>query len=201
MKKLFLAPVLVVGLLAGSALPAGAWWWKPEPKQTIAEIVAESGGEFDRNPYDYDMLLNAAQAAGLVDALADPHADLTLFAPNDRAFIKLAQDFGYEGRDEAGAFDAIVGALTDLGGGDPIPVLTDVLLYHVAGESLNPFQVLFSRSIDTLQGESFHVRGIRLVDNEPDLRDPLLNIFDLDNKATNGVVHGIWRVLIPVDLP
>ena len=44
----------------------------------------------------------------------------------------------------------IVDALTQLGGGDPIPVLTDVLLYHVAPTSLSPVQVIFSPSIDTL---------------------------------------------------
>ena len=48
---------------------------------TITELVAKSGGEFDRNTRDFDILLNAVLAAGLEDALAEPNADLTVFGP------------------------------------------------------------------------------------------------------------------------
>jgi hypothetical protein len=41
---------------------------------------------------------------------------------------------------------------------------------------------------------------VTLVDNEPDLRNPFLVTRDLDNFASNGVWHGISRVLIPIDL-
>lgn len=49
--------------------------------QTITEIVAASGDGFDRNPFDYDILLTAVGAAGLADALNNPKDDLTVFAP------------------------------------------------------------------------------------------------------------------------
>ena len=39
--------------------------------------------------------------AGLVDALADPHAALTVFAPTDAAFVSLARDLGFTGTTEA----------------------------------------------------------------------------------------------------
>ena len=48
---------------------------------------------------------------------------LPFLGPNDRAFIRFAQDLGFAGQDEAGAYDFIVGVLTDLGGGNPLPVL------------------------------------------------------------------------------
>ena len=117
---------------------------------TIAEIVSQSGGEFDRNGRDFDILLNAVVTAGLDGVLNDPSVDLTVFAPTDRAFIYLARDLGYGGRDEAGAFEFIVDALTGLGGGNPIPVLTDILTYHVTGGSLNDVAVARSESIVTL---------------------------------------------------
>jgi hypothetical protein len=41
---------------------------------------------------------------------------------------------------------------------------------------------------------------VALVDNEPDLRNPRLIRRDLDNRASNGIWHGIDRVLIPIDL-
>ena len=168
--------------------------------RTITQIVARSGGTFDSNPFDYDMLLNAVLAADLAEALNNPNDNLTLFAPNDLAFIRLARDLGYDGFDEEGAFGFIVEALTDIGGGNPIPVLTNVLLYHVAPERLGAISVLFSSEIDTLlDGAVIRPFFFTLRDNEPDLRDP--NVFIPFNvRASNGVVHTINRVLIPVDL-
>jgi uncharacterized surface protein with fasciclin (FAS1) repeats len=175
----------------------------PVHGQTITDIVSSSGspGEFDRNPFDYDILLTAVVAADLAEALADPTIDVTVFAPNDLAFIRTARDLGYRGFSEEGAWNFLVGALTELGGdGGPIPVLTQILLYHVAPERLGPFQVIFSREITTLQGGVIRPRIFRLRDNEPDLSDPYL-FFPLDVQAENGVIHTINRVLIPIDIP
>ncbi|MHC5064692.1 MAG: fasciclin domain-containing protein [Planctomycetota bacterium] len=172
-----------------------------ETLPTLAEIALMSGGEFDNNSRDFDILLNAVQVAdpSILEALSDPANDLTLFAPNDRAFIRLARDFGYRGKDEEEAFNAIVDVLTDIGNGDPIPTLNEVLLYHVVGESLKPFQVIFSRSLTTLQGGEIRPFFFILRDNEPDLRNPWLT-WPLNVKASNGILHAISRVLIPVDL-
>ena len=172
---------------------------------TITDIVAKSGGEFDNKKRDYDILLNAVVAADLADALADPDAELTVFAPNDGAFYRLARDLGYKGGyDETAVFDFIVAALTDLGGGDPIPVLTDILLYHVVAGDVRPidliFSTIFASPIETLLGETFQPFFFWLIDNEPDLRNPNVT-FPLNIMATNGRIHTINRVLIPVDLP
>ena len=56
---------------------------------TFTDIVAASGA-FDTNGADFDLLLKAVQTTGLAGALANPTADLTVFAPNDAAFLKLA---------------------------------------------------------------------------------------------------------------
>jgi serralysin len=171
---------------------------------TITDFVAASGGTFDSNRLDYDILLNAVVAADLGGALANPEADLTLFAPNDAAFIRLARDLGYAGFAEDGAWNFLVAALTDLGGGDPIPVLTQVLLYHVAPESLGVGEVIAAGfgggTITTLQGGAITPQGTRLIDNEPDLADARL-FAPLQVRLDNGVVHTITSVLIPIDLP
>ena len=123
MRKLFLAPILAVGVLVAAVAPAGVWT-SSTPPPTIAQIVAKSGGTFDSNHYDYDILFTAVKAAGLVDALNNPSSKLTVFAPNDMAFIRTARDFGYTGWDEAGAFNAIAGVLGTLdpnGKGRPDP--------------------------------------------------------------------------------
>src|SRR5690606_8310685 len=94
--------------------------WQPASAQTITEIVARSGGTFDRNLLDYDILLNAVITADLADVLDDPNSDVTVFAPNDLGFILTARDLGYRGFSEQGAWEFLVEALTELGGGDPI---------------------------------------------------------------------------------
>ena len=171
-------------------------------KSTIAEIVAKSGGEFDSNNQDFDILFQALEAAGLTDAVADPASDLTVFAPTDAAFIKLAQDLGYQGNDETGAYNAIVGALTELGNGDPIPVLQDVLKYHVSAGAKTLNEVKGANSVNTLlDGAKVTPNGNTLGDKEPDLADPKF-VNGLTNvEASNGIIQGIDRVLLPLDLP
>lgn len=165
---------------------------------TITEIVADSGSGFDNNAGDFDILLAAVTTAGLAGVLNDPDLDLTVFAPTDGAFVGLSTALGYDGTDEAGAWTYLVESLTLLGGGDPIPLLTQVLTYHVSGESLQSSQVLSALTIPTLQGGDLGVSGTMLVDAEPDVADP--SIVGVDIQAANGIIHVIDGVLLPADL-
>lgn len=167
---------------------------------TITGIVAASGPGFDDNGSDFDILLTAVQTAGLAGALDDPAADLTVFAPTDDAFVGLATTLGYDGTSEDGAWSYLVDALTLLGkGGDPVPLLTDILTYHVAPQSLQSSQVLSSTEIPTLLGASLGVDGTTLVDADPSVPDPSITAVDI--VASNGIVHVLDGVLLPADLP
>ncbi len=173
--------------------------------QTITDIVSASGGEFDNDRNDFDILLTAVVAADLAGTLATPDLGVTVFAPTDRAFIRLARDLGFEGNDEEGAWNFLVAALTDLAeDGDPIPVLTNVLLYHVAPGNITRFGLIlrtfFGSDITTLlDGATFRPFFFWLIDNDPDIRNPRV-IAPRNLEASNGLIQGINRVLVPLDL-
>jgi len=165
---------------------------------TITGLVAQSG-TFDSNGADFDLLLAAVQAAGLGATLNNPNADLTVFAPNDAAFLSLATTLGFAGTGESAAFTYIVDALTLLSGGtSPIPLLTDILSYHVLPESLQASQIRGQSALETLLGVDLGVSGTTLIDADPDLVNPRLIATDI--QTANGVVHVIDRVLIPANI-
>jgi uncharacterized surface protein with fasciclin (FAS1) repeats len=177
-----------------------------QPAGTVVDVAvaASGGGAFDGNETDYDVLVQAVLAAGLADALGDPEAKWTVFAPDDRAFKRLAADLaGVQPASEQAAFEAIAGVLASLDpNGDPIPLLREVLLYHVVGgKALKVTKVLGSRELTMANEGTVRVRGLKLVDREPDLRNPKLKRAASDIAASNGIIHTLDRVLIPADLP
>ena len=166
---------------------------------SITGLVAASGDGPDQDNTDFDLLLAAVQTAGLADTLDTAGLDATVFAPNDAAFIALANDLGYTGTDEAEALTAIVETLTALGSGNPLPLLTAILTYHVSPGAAQLSQVAGLNEVATLQGGTIGIDGTTLVDAEPDLADP--NLVATDIQVSNGIVHVIDRVLLPVDIP
>jgi uncharacterized surface protein with fasciclin (FAS1) repeats len=168
---------------------------------SIAGELAKSGAGFDDNGKDFDILNAALEAAGLAAALDDTSSHLTLFAPTDDAFVGLAQAFGFSGDGEEEAFGAIVDVLTEAGRGDPIPLLTDILTYHVAPGRLAAEDVVAAESVDTLSGEAVTPDGTVLGDLDPSVPDPEVIVARADLPATNGLIHAIDGVLLPVDAP
>ncbi|WP_158291854.1 fasciclin domain-containing protein [Paracraurococcus ruber] len=172
------------------------------PPPSIADVIAGSGNGFDFNREDFDILKAALGVAGLTAALDDPEASLTLFAPTDAAFLRLAHDLGYTGRDEAEALDTIVQGLAALDpNGDPLPLLTTVLTYHVAPEALTAKEIREAPEITTLSGLTIEPFGSRLVDLDPTLPDAQLLRGRADLAAGNGFIQAIDRVLLPANIP
>jgi uncharacterized surface protein with fasciclin (FAS1) repeats len=207
-KKRFAAGVAAVAAAASVfatsfAAPAGARQAPDGPAPTIADVVAQSGSGFDQRAGDYDVLLAALQAADLVETLDTPGLDVTVWAPKDRAFVRTARDLGFTGlaTDEEGAWNFLVAALTDIGGGDPIPVLTTVLKYHVTPDARGVRRVLPAERFPTLARIPIgHAPGSDVLrDRDPDFINPRL-VDPLNIWTSNGVIHSINRVLLPVDL-
>lgn len=189
--------VIAAAALALTAAPAQAWGGSggsTAPKGTIVDVAvaASGGGTPDSNPWDYDILVQAVVATGLDSALADTSTKYTVFAPNDRAFLRLVTDLtGTRPESEAAALETIVGAFTP-------EQITDILLYHVvAGKKLGPIKVLTSKSLTMANGGIVKPRGLTLRDETPSLKDPRLVLWGLNIQASNGVIHTIDRVLVP----
>ena len=154
-----------------------------------------------RNWYDYDILFAAVLLdETLVPAVTDAATEVTLFAPNDRAFQLLAFDLtGHWFRTEAEVLDAIVGAVV---AGDVD--LTNVLTYHVVGARVERRDVPLNTPVETLNGDTITFRSrffgflVELEDSVDAFRNPFLVRTDIN--AGKSVIHSISRVLIPANV-
>ncbi len=141
---------------------------------SLADVVAGD----DR----FTTLLAAVEAAGLTDTLADPDAELTVFAPTNEAF------------------EAALSAL-DLTAEELLaaPDLDSILTYHVLPEVVMSADIIAAGTeaivVDTVQGESLTIT----VTDSGDVRflDAGGTVIEADVMASNGVIHVIDVVLLP----
>ncbi len=134
------------------------------PAGTIVEVAQAAG--------DFETLLAAADAAGLVGALSG-EGPLTVFAPTDAAFDALPE----------GALDALL-ADTD--------ELAAVLSYHVVADAIASSEINDGDDVDTLLGPWL---DISIADGEVSVGDARVVMTDIE--ASNGVIHVIDSVLLP----
>ena len=189
---------------------------KVDPKTlSIADVLlADDAGSgqanvLDRNWRDYDLLTAAVLAVGasdLVPAAANKSAALTVLAPNDQAFRLLAHDLTKKPmRNEQQVLDALLAVEAAAPG-----TIKAVLSYHIVPAKLGPAAVLASDnvSVTSLGGGTFTVDVInrraafvQFVDGDPNARNAFLNKINVGGgELANGFVHGVDRVLRPLDL-
>ncbi len=182
----------------------------PAATPTIADVLlSDAAGDkdgFDHNSRDYDIVTQAVLAfPDLTAAAANKDAELTVFAPNDYAFRMLVWDLTKKWyRTEAQTFAALVEAAG-------LPTIKTVLTYHIVPKAI-PASVAITADgaeLDTLQGGKITVdviggkkwKAIKLIDLDTNDRNPWVVQTDIGGKLENGYIHGISRVLRPVDLP
>jgi hypothetical protein len=199
---------------SGAALAAPAATAAPTGTTPLSDVLLADGDTFDSNKWDYDIVTQAALT--VIDAtggdtdvalLTQGDVALTAFIPRDVAFYRLVKDLtGSWPSSEKDAF-AVVASLG-------VETVEKVLLYHVVpGGPIDSAAALGAdgaRLATADGGNTFKVNviirpkgsfGIKLVDNDPDLRNPWVIKTQLDINAGNKqLAHGISRVLIPVDL-
>ena len=62
------------------------------------------------------------------------------------------------------------------------------------------FSTFFQVPVGTLLGATFQPFFLQLIDNDPDLKNARVTL-PFNIRASNGRIHSISRVLIPIDLP
>jgi uncharacterized surface protein with fasciclin (FAS1) repeats len=196
--RFVIAAVAAIGLTM-TAVPANAAvhdaGWHARGTIVDVAVAASGGGTPDNNHNDYDILVQALLATGLAPVLADRSKTFTVFAPNDRAFLRLVTDLTHKAPvSEAAALHTIVTTFSTA-------QISNILLYHVvAGKKLGPLQVILSRSITMANGGKIYPRLLTLRDETPSLPDPRLVLTAINIQASNGVIHTIDRVLVPSGL-
>lgn len=146
-----------------------------EMGDTVADIAASND--------DFSTLLAAVEAAGLTEALADPDATLTVFAPTNAAFEAALAELGM----------TVEELLADT------ETLTSILTYHVLGNVVTSVDIVAAGTeeipVGTLSGEELIV----VVNDAGDVmfRDQTASVTTADVEASNGVIHIIDGVLLP----
>ncbi|MFC2177024.1 hypothetical protein ACFLRH_01260 [Actinomycetota bacterium] len=196
----FLGMAIMVTALAAPAAAA------PETAEdghlgNIVEELLELNAETGR----YDILIEAVlfAADNGVDLLTPLSTvdGLTLFAPTDYAFVKLARELtGDNSIRQGAAFGVIAGVLVEAGGGldGAVELLADTLTYHVAPVVINTRdRNKGPGEWEMLNGDTLYVRGFMVADTA----DRTGKIFKgRTERASNGRIYTTNIVVLPNSL-
>ncbi|MEM1216069.1 MAG: fasciclin domain-containing protein [Bacteroidota bacterium] len=145
-------------------------WSLGASAQSVYDVVVNSA--------DHNTLEVAIDAAQLDGALDDPSAQFTLFAPTDAAFAALGS------------------VVNDLVTDNPTGQLADILRYHVlAGEV--PATDVTNGLIATPLNNANTLKFTRTIGGNVFVNQAQVTVTDV--PATNGVVHVIDAVVLPVE--
>ncbi|MCA9545641.1 MAG: fasciclin domain-containing protein, partial [Myxococcales bacterium] len=135
------------------------------PPAHLVDVAADAGM--------FTTLIAAVEAAGLVDAVTAPEANLAVFAPTDDAFAALPE----------GTLEAL---LADPEG------LANILLFHAVGGAPGAAEVIGASFLVTAQGA-----GVPVTVSEDGVMIGDAHIVVTDIPAPNGVIHVIDAVILP----
>ena len=167
---------------ADTTMPAAPTTTAEDMDATTMPAMGDSIADIAASNEDFSTLLAAVQAAGLTDALADPEATLTVFAPTNEAFEAAFAALGITAEE----------LLADT------ETLTSILTYHVLGEVVMSSDLAGAGAeeipVTTLSGEELVVV---VNDMGVSFADQTAKVASADVEASNGVIHVIDAVLLP----
>jgi uncharacterized surface protein with fasciclin (FAS1) repeats len=164
----------VIGLAAPLTLfLAGCNSGDDAPNETIAQIAVGTK--------DLSTLVAALTATDLVSVLNGTDK-YTVFAPTNAAFDQLPKE----------VFDCL---LEPVG----LPVLSDVLKYHVVADEAEASDLKNDESLKTLDGDNTLTVSIAGSNVTIEGGSSKAGVVQADIMATNGVVHEVNAVLLPKD--
>jgi uncharacterized surface protein with fasciclin (FAS1) repeats len=139
-------------------------------KETMAGTIVQVAAG---NP-DFSTLVAAVKAAGLADTL-NAAGPFTVFAPTNAAFAKLP----------AGTVESLLKP-------ENKDKLTAILTYHVVAGKVMAADVVKLKSADTVNGKAV------TIDASMGVKVNNANVTATDIKASNGVIHVIDTVVLPL---
>ncbi|MEM6811198.1 MAG: fasciclin domain-containing protein [Pseudomonadota bacterium] len=180
MKKSFLtiAAVSAIALTSGYALAYGGGDKSEKTKMEKAEKKAMKKNivETAVSNENFSTLVTAVKQAELVEALSNPEAKFTVFAPTNDAFAQVPEE-------------SLAALLKD----ENKEQLQSVLKYHVIGKKIKAADIPEGRSkIETLQGQE-----ITIFKDESGVTVDGQKVVIADVKTSNGVIHAIEGVVMP----
>lgn len=137
----------------------------------------------------YTILIDLLTYTDLLTTVMEAQ-NITIFAPTDFGFMMTAKALDCE---DTSSEMAIAMCFKDMGKA----TVSDVLKYHVVPGLFPSEDVLARNRFDTLLGQTFTRRGLRLNDMNEDLSNPKLITTMLDMRYQYGYVHAINGVLMP----
>ncbi len=151
----------------------------PTPMSSIAQIADENG--------NFTILLDALTRTGLAATAADENQTLTVFAPTDDAFVALLDELGLAD------LDAVEAALGTDG-------LANVLLYHIIGAVVTS-DMVSTGYVPTLATNSMQDALSLYADASSGVEiNDRATVTTADVMASNGVIHIVDRVILPLTI-
>lgn len=151
--------------------------------ETVDEVKRNTITDVASSNPNFSILVEALKKSGLDDDLANPSSSLTVFAPTNAAFTSLLSELG-------------VSSLNDI----PTETLTKILLYHVMGEKKMASQISTGYYSSISGGPEEGSMLSLYVDMSATNINARAEITQTDIMASNGVIHSIDKVLLPLSI-
>merc|ERR1719491_770200 len=166
--NLYVKAISAVGCAATSSASSTTGDVPNRSEKDIPAVAIENGA--------FTTLVAALSATDLVGAISEPEGPFTVFAPTDEAFDALPS--------------GLVSCLLEE---QNLPILSDILLYHVASGTAFSTDLSNGQQIPTLLNGAKVTVDLR--NNGVKINDS--NVITADVRTSNGVIHIIDQVLVP----